>query len=108
MPECVSRVTDSTCHPRLQCLMYGSCLYRSVLHLVHRMNALWGSCSGCRGRCSHQTVGDFSSRRCLRKEKCHIWRSRLSVRRETFFRFMKFSRGVQSCGANVCIVQFYW
>ena len=33
------------------------------------MNAWWGSCSGCRVRCSHQTVGDFSSRRCLLNKK---------------------------------------
>jgi hypothetical protein len=31
---------------------------------------------------------------------------RLSVRRETFFRFMKFSIGVQSCRANIYAVQF--
>jgi len=28
-----------------------------------------------------------------------MWRFRLSVRRETFFRFMKFPIGVQSCRA---------
>jgi len=35
-----------------------------------------------------------------------IWRSRLSVRRETFFRFMEFSRGVYRAVGQTCVVQF--
>jgi hypothetical protein len=73
-----------------------------LLHLVHRINNWKGSYSGCRVRCSHQTVGVFSSRRCLRNEKNALCGDPVSQ----FFRLMKFSIGVQSCWSNICVLQF--